>query len=268
MKILVPTDFSDNANNALTFAKHMAKSQENVQITLLFAFYAVYDFAANASQIVDSIEQDAKKAMKKAVDLALSEGLKIDYQIVQGTVATAVTSKAYREDYDLIVMGTQGASGIKKALFGSNTGHVIRESQVPVLAIPAEARWENIKSVSVGVELDNSEENYYKKLLKLTQGLDFSFEFIHIKRTMDFEKELAFQGLLNYLKTNYPEIKANTKSIESNSVLHGIESYLLQNKHTFMVMFYKKKTFFEYLFNESDSVQMCYHTVVPLLIIK
>lgn len=268
MKILVPTDFSDNANNALTFAKHMAKSHGNVQITLLFAFYAVYDFAANASQIVDSIESDAKKAMKKAVDLALSEGLKIDYQIVQGTVATAVTSKAYREDYDLIVMGTQGASGIKKALFGSNTGHVIKESQIPVIAVPSEAKWQNIEKIIVGVELDQSEDKFYKKLLDLTMNLHFPYDFIHIEKEKDFDKELAVKGLENYINSNYPDIKSSTKIIKSAAVLQGLESYLNKNQNALMVMFYKKKSFFEYLFNDSDSVQLSYHTTVPLLIVK
>ncbi len=268
MKILVPTDFSENANNALTFAKHLAKSQSNVQITLLFAFYAVYDFAANASQIVDSLEQDAKKAMKKTVEMALAEGLKIDYEIVQGTVATAVTSKAFREDYDLIIMGTQGASGVKKALFGSNTGHVIRESQTPVLAVPTEAKWGNIKKLSVGVELDKTEDVFYKKLMKLTASLGFPYEFIHVEREKDFEKELAFSGLESYLKTNFPEVSSKLIRSKSDTIIDGINQHLQESESSMMVMFYKKKSFFEYLFNDSDSVQMSYHTHIPLLVVK
>ncbi|WP_373495625.1 universal stress protein [Aquiflexum sp.] len=45
MKILVPTDFSENADNALEFSKKIAK-HKNASITLLYAFYAVYDFAS------------------------------------------------------------------------------------------------------------------------------------------------------------------------------------------------------------------------------
>ncbi|GAB2608953.1 universal stress protein [Belliella aquatica] len=268
MKILVPTDFSDNANNALTFAKHLAKSQGDTQITLLFAFYAVYDFASNAAQIVDSIESDAKKAMKKAVELALDEGLKIDYQIVQGTVSTAVTSKAFREDYDLIIMGTQGASGIQKALFGSNTGHVIKESQVPVIAVPSEAKWENISRMVVGTELDQSENKYYQKLIGITKKMGFHYEFIHVDTERNKETQANFNSLESYLSANSQKIQFTTKIVQANSVLSGIEETLHDKLDAMVVMFYKKKTFFEYLFDESDSVKMSYHTHLPLLVIK
>lgn len=268
MKILVPTDFSDNANNALTFAKHLAKSQGDTQITLLFAFYAVYDFASSAAQIVDSIESDAKKAMKKAVDMAHSEGLKIDYEIVQGTVATAVTSKAYRQDYDLIIMGTQGASGIQKALFGSNTGHVIKESQVPVIAVPSEAKWENISRVVVGTELDQSENKFYQKLMKITKNKGFHFEFIHVDTERNKETQPNFYSLESYLSDNSQKIEFTTNIVKADSVLSGIEETLHDKLDAMVVMFYKKKTFFEYLFDESDSVKMSYHTHLPLLVIK
>lgn len=268
MKILVPTDFSDNANNALTFAKHLAKSQGDTHITLLFAFYAVYDFAANAALIVDSIESDAKKAMKKAVNLALDEGLKIDYQIVQGTVASAVTSKALREDYDLIIMGTQGASGIQKALFGSNTGHVIKESQVSVVAVPSEAKWGNISKIVVGTELDQSENKFYDKLLRITEKMNLPFEFIHVDTDKNKETQPNFKLLENHFNENAPNIKFNTQIEKAESVVLGIEKSLQDNIGALVVMFYKKKSFFEYLFDESDSVKMSYHTHFPLLVIK
>ncbi|AFL84894.1 universal stress protein UspA-like protein [Belliella baltica DSM 15883] len=268
MKILVPTDFSENANNALTFAKHMAKSQGEVQITLLFAFYAVYDFASNVAQIVDSIESDAKKAMKRAVELALDEGLQIDYKILQGTVSSTITSMAYREDYDLIIMGTQGANGINKTLFGSNTAHVIKESQVPVISVPNEAKWEHISKIVVGSELDQAESKFYKKLLKITSKLLFPYEFVHVDFDRNQEFQPNFEALENQLRAFSSSISFITKTIQADAVLTGIEESLSNKYDALLVMFYKKKSFFEYLFDESDSVKMLYHTHLPLLILK
>ena len=64
MKILVPTDFSDNARNAFEFAKKLALLNK-ASITLLFAYHNVYDFAALSSSISVQIEEDAKKAMEE-----------------------------------------------------------------------------------------------------------------------------------------------------------------------------------------------------------
>ncbi|EKB50467.1 universal stress protein [Cecembia lonarensis] len=267
MKILVPTDFSDNAANALEFAKKIAH-KENASITLFYAFYAVYDFAAQATEILGQIEQDAKTALKKAVEEGKAEGLEFNYKIVQGTVASAVTSFAYREDYDLVVMGTQGASGIKKALIGSNTGHVIKESKTSVIAVPEKAKLELVTKISVGLELEKEEEKFFNSLFKLTVDLGLPYEFFHIQKEGNFEKEIEFKGLEAHLKEKYPGLSLDFKIYNHKDTEKGLKDYLNTNKDSFLVMFYKGKSFFEYLFNKSESLKMAYHTHVPLLIIK
>jgi nucleotide-binding universal stress UspA family protein len=267
MKILVPTDFSDNANNALEFAKKISL-KEKASITLMFAFYAVYDFAVQATEIVNQIESDARNVLKKSMEAGRKEGIEIDYKIVQGTVASTVTALAYREEYDLIVMGTQGASGIKKSLLGSNTGHVIKDSKVSVLAVPQNATWENWTKFSIGLELDKEEDKFFNLLFKLTGHMGLPYEFFHVKTEDSFEKSIGLIGLEDVLKEKY-EGKEISFTIESASDVNaGIGSYLEKNKGSILVMFYKNKSFFEYLFNKSMSLQMAYHTHVPLLVIK
>lgn len=267
MKILVPTDFSDNANNALEFAKKIAHEEKSI-ITLFFAFYAVYDFASQATEIIGQIEQDAKRELKQAVEQGRKEGLNFDYRIVQGSVATAVTTIAYRDDYDLIVMGTQGASGIKKALIGSNTGHVIKESKVPVLAIPFGSEWSRENKISVALELHKEDEKYFNNLFKITQHMKLPYEFFHIKSETNFEKEIEFKGLEVYLKEKNPDLEIKFTLIDSSDVSKGFSHYLDNNPNTMLVMFHKNKSFFEYLFNKSTSVEMAFHTHVPLLVIN
>ncbi|MCL6259060.1 universal stress protein [Aquiflexum sp. TKW24L] len=267
MKILVPTDFSDNANNALEYALNIAV-KEKASITLLFAFYAVYDFASQATEIVNQIEADARKALKKSAAKGKELGIDVDYRIVQGTVASTVTALAYREEYDLIVMGTQGASGIKKALIGSNTGHVIKESKVSILAVPQNAKWENWSKISTGLELDNEEEKFFTTLFQLTGHLDLPYEFFHVKTDESFEKDLGLIGLEEVLNERFKDKKITFIVQPATNVNAGIESYLKKNKGSILVMFYKNKTFFEYLFNKSASLEMAYHTDVPLLVIK
>jgi nucleotide-binding universal stress UspA family protein len=267
MKILVPTDFSENANNALEFALNIAV-KEKASITLLFAFYAVYDFASQATEIVNQIETDARKALKQSTEKGKKLGIEIDSKILQGTVASTVTALAYREDYDLIVMGTQGASGIKKTLIGSNTGHVIKESKVSVLAVPQNAKWETWSKISTGLELDKEEEKFFNTLFNLTSHLDLPYEFFHVKTKESFEKDLGLIGLEEVLNERFNGKNITFVVEPATNVNSGIASYLTKNTEAILVMFYKNKTFFEYLFNKSTSIEMAYHTHVPLLVIK
>ncbi|UJP64582.1 universal stress protein [Mongoliitalea daihaiensis] len=267
MKILVPTDFSENAFNALAFAKNIAK-QQNSSLTLFYAFYAVYDFAAQATEIIAQIEDDAKKAMKKLVKEGLEEGLTIDYKIQHGSIATAVTSYAYQNHYDLIVMGTQGASGIKKTLMGSNTGHVIKESMVPVLAVPTSASLPKEDKIAIALELKKESEENFKKLFQLTEALNLPYNFFHVGEKMSFDQEIEFKGLEAFLKANHANKSFEFQTIQASNIQKGVQNYLGDNPNVLLVMFSKQKSFFEYLFNKSETLEMAYHTHVPLLVIK
>ncbi|WP_114750349.1 universal stress protein [Pleomorphovibrio marinus] len=266
MKILVPTDLSDNAKNAINFAKAYAKFND-ASITLLYAYYAVYDFAAQAQEIITAIEKDASKALKMEVN-DNKEGFQIDYKIVQGTVATAVSAAIMEGEYDMIIMGTQGASGIKKNLIGSNTATVIKESEVPVIAVPKGSSFSTVVDITVAVELTKEDEKLFKKLVRLTESFNFPYSVLHIESEESFDKAISFKGLESYLKETYPDCSFEFIKVKEKNFDRGIDLYLKDHPNTFMVMLSKDKTFFEFLFNKSHSMELAYHTHVPLLVIK
>jgi len=267
MKILVPTDLSENADQALAFAKQMVL-RTGGEILLLFSYYAVYDFAAQATQIIHQIEKDAKKQLKKTVKTVREEGLEINYVIAQGTVSTTVTQVARQEGIDLIVMGTQGASGLKKALLGSNTTDVIKEANIPVLAIPAGADFGRMKEITVAVELRKEDPRTMERLIDLTGNLKMPYEILHIEESDDFDRAISFKGLQSHLTESFPQVHFDYFNMRDENFNQGLEKFLQDHPHCMLVMFSKTKTFFEQLFNKSQSVEMAYHTHVPLLVIK
>jgi nucleotide-binding universal stress UspA family protein len=266
MKILVPTDFSENAEHALTFAKNIAKSQHGT-ITLIFAFYAVYDFANQAEIIIDQIEQDAKKLMEKAVNQGVSEGIEMNYFIKQGTVSYVVTSTALKENYDLIVMGTQGANYTPKKIFGTNTGHVIKESKVAVLAIPEHSTWESVSKIIISSEMKEEDEVYYQKLLHLTQNWDFNYELLHIIKDNETQSQTLKDKQVAFFKEQVSKKFIEFNEIHSSLVNQAISSYLKENSDAILVMFYKKKSFFDQLINKSHSIAISHDLISPLLIL-
>lgn len=266
MKILVPTDLSDNARNALEFAKSYAK-QQDASITLLFAYYAVYDFAAQAAEIIAAIEQDAKAALKKEI-AANTDGIDIDYKIVQGTISTAINATVLAGDYDMIIMGTQGASGIKKTLIGSNTATVIKEGEVPVIAVPAKAAFHGVESITVAVALNNEDENRIRKFMQLTETLNLPYVLLHIEQAYDFNKDIYFNGMKHFVSEAYPDCTFDFVKVKAKDFEEGTKTYLDEHPNTMLVMLSKDRTFFEFLYNKSQSVAFAYHTHVPLLVVK
>lgn len=266
MKILVPTDLSENAKNALDFAIGYAKLQ-GASITLLYIYYAVYDYAYRAEELMSAIESDAKKALQKEIE-AKGDEVSIDYKIIQGTIPTAINDTVLSGDYDLIIMGTQGASGIKKVLIGSNTANTIKESEVPVLAIPSGASFDQVQSITVAVELSNEDELLLAKVSGLTENLNLPYTILHVENKEDFNREISFKGLKAYLSETFPDDEFGFVKIQSPEFDKGAEEYLTSQSNTLFVMLSKNRNFFEALFTKSNSVKFAYHTHVPLLVVK
>lgn len=265
MNILVPTDFSDNAKNSFEFAKKYALLNQG-SITLIYTYYSAYDFAAQAAKILLQLEAWVVAARE---ELSSSQNqLEISHKIVHGTVATAITSTAYREGFDLIIMGTQGASGILKSLVGSNTSHVIKDSQIPVLAVPFDSQYEIVESITVAMEGSGIDRRFYDQLITLTKCWNLTFKAIHLKSYENQLYDLSRKELENDLKQNYPETTFTFVDLSTEDLLLGINRYLGTYSNTLLVMFSKNTSFFEYLLNQNKAIKMAYHTHVPLLVIK
>ena len=143
--ILVPTDFSQEADNALDFAIQLAKKIE-AEIKLLHVIelpsgsfkvtgdiYAGTDTLDNVYtiQLLDSIKNNLANLEKSVAD----QGVKVSSKMEKGNVYRHISGDITEENTDLIVMGTKGATGWKEVLIGSNAERVIRNSHVPVFTV-------------------------------------------------------------------------------------------------------------------------------------
>lgn len=138
-KILVPTDFSEQASIALQAAAGIAR-KSNAEIILLH----IIDLPQEAMDMIQpgydlpQIMLFKQNAEARLTQTALSQelsGLNVSQVLKLGRTFNEVNEVATANNIDLIVMGSHGASGFKELFIGSNTEKVIRTSNIPVLAI-------------------------------------------------------------------------------------------------------------------------------------
>lgn len=219
--ILVPTDFSDIANNALKTAIAIAKRQdakiclfhvvENTNYIMLYP----RDFAAFATAGVEmkkGIEESIEKFANKTAD---KSGIEINHQVVSGNVSDEICSKAFNENIDLIVMGTHGISGIREFFIGSNAYSVVKNAPCPVLSIPGEKQKIDFKKIVFPVR-------------QLPEALD-KYDFVKpiIEKN---NSELLVLGL------SYP-VEEN-RIIEVPELISSLKSKLLIDGVTFKIEHY------------------------------
>jgi nucleotide-binding universal stress UspA family protein len=135
--ILVPTDFSEYANDALDYAIELAKAF-TARLTLLHVIHlsplAVDDY--DTSGLVsywEEIETDAQQRMQALLNRVHQKGLQGETMMIHDVPFQAILDTAKDKGADLIVMGTHGRTGLTHVLMGSVAERVVRMAPCPVL---------------------------------------------------------------------------------------------------------------------------------------
>ncbi|WP_306640709.1 universal stress protein [Sanyastnella coralliicola] len=139
-RILVPTDFSKYAYYAAEVAAGIAK-QTGARVFLLHALdiphYGTNDRFDDAPDTAEGIFmlKRAKQEFHKLISQPFFEGVEVAEVLQWESVYETISEKAKEHEIDLIVMGSQGVSGVKEFFVGSNTEKIVRTASCPVLTV-------------------------------------------------------------------------------------------------------------------------------------
>jgi nucleotide-binding universal stress UspA family protein len=273
--ILFPTDFSQNAENALNYAVEIARQVKGTLV--LFHAYSVQLIDPNMpAEIYLSAYQEEEKSAKESLedlkqrivnankDESGNEIFHTEAVVSQGLVVEETLSMIKDFKIDLVVMGTHGASGITELILGSNTASVIEKSPAPVLAIPHNTGLREIRRIVYAYDDIKSGLPSFQKLLTFASIYDAEITLLHIiesgKDTSEFNKR-EFEKIKQ--ATSYDKI--SLELVHEENVLEGINEYVNTHDVDVLAMTIKKRTLFDRIFNKSLTKKMAYHTRIPLL---
>ncbi len=269
--ILIPTDFSKCAQKALDFALELAVEQ-NAGLVLYHSITPVYTadtnfYAVNYLDDYYKTKQDKlRQLLKKSISsnpryAAIKTKIAFDF----GLTAENIVDAASKYKADLIVMGTQGASGLKEFLFGSTAGWVIAKSNVPVLVVPATAKYVHLKAPYLYATdfATFANRNSIKVLEELGAGQDNKIKVLHVMEgKMNDTDEKGVSKMKNKLKN----INYDIQFIQDNDIPKAINKYAHSVKAGMLVMVAHHYNLFERLLFESLTKKVSFHTNIPLLV--
>jgi nucleotide-binding universal stress UspA family protein len=137
--ILVPTDFSDDAETALDLALSLA-TDSGAAVHLLHAYEipisAVPPYGVELPPSLSTDVRDAAaRRLEKTAEKVRARGLRCDAHLVHAPPVDGIVDAAERVRADLVVMGTRGLTGLKHVLLGSVAERTIRSAPCPVLTV-------------------------------------------------------------------------------------------------------------------------------------
>lgn len=269
VNILVPTDLSELSKIAVQYAIKIANKMDG-NITLLHVINIIQPTRATMRLRLKSLEQElldiAKEdleALVKDISKTAKTNLPIKIKIVKGSSFNdSVKREAKRLRTGLIVMGTRGASGLKKYVMGSNTASVIEISHVPVLAVPELGSFKNFRNVVYASDLTHLEKEL-KTLIPYLEKFDSTVHLIHVAQSQKTVSIIERKIDSVVQKTGYKNVVVRV--IVNKQVDEAIDHYVDVIKADLLTMFTHERSFYEKLFDRSMTRKMAFHSKVPLL---
>ncbi|MDZ4715845.1 MAG: universal stress protein [Cytophagales bacterium] len=268
MKILAPTDFSTNANQALDYASLVAKATGS-ELILLYAYSPqVTRYNLAYPLIIDEIVRAQKEAVEKltvrCAAISRTHEITCRHVVREGLPVDEILAEA-ADGIDMIIMGTEGASGLGKVLFGSNTASVIEKATCPVLAVPMRSKLLLPGKVVFATDYQDNDMQTLKSLNKLTTTLGAELHIVHIsKDKLKQEKELIDIFSREVAKeTNIKKPMFHVMPHDDKQ--EGIDLFVDSVGADLIALSTRERSIFKKFFGSSLTKKMAYQARLPLL---
>lgn len=268
--ILVPTDISENAKHAYPFALSLAKQKER-KVLFLLSVEQPFDFALRAEERMRLVMKDAEQHFEELIEQYEEDeefgGIELDYRIMSGKPVNSIISVAEQSNIKLIVMGTKGASSIKKYLFGSITSEVIRNSPVPVMVIPGESDPGQFSSVAYASNFEEQDIAILRKGIGLLNSADSAIHVVHVVKKKSLRSEIMIRGFKDLVESRLELTNLDFHLICGDDFYKTISEFQRSTQSDVLIMGRYHSGFLDDLHDRSETQGMSYFTKTPLLVI-
>ena len=280
-KILVPTDFSIYAESALRVAASLAK-KHNGEIYLLHMLGLPMDLMSDSDTVPDSFGggsaggppeamffmKMAHKRFQEVLSSDFLEGITVHETIQNYRVFEGIIDAAHKNDVDLIVMGSQGASGAKEMIIGSNTEKVVRTSDVPVLVIKKEDETFDINDMVIPCEFTDEYKDSFMKSIAFANDINAKTHLLMVNTPNKFTTTAeAEERMNNFIQGT--DLKNYTLNIYNDiSIEKGILNFSNTVKADIIAMSTHGRKGLSHFFNGSLSEDLVNHAKRPVITFK
>jgi len=265
MKILVPIDFEEASDIALTYGRNLAKAfgaelhvlhvMENQFLRLTFKSAAAVE-AGIANRVAERLTPEDRTSLRAVTALRMSD-----------VPSDEIIQYAKLEGIDLIVMGTKGGGSLETKLIGSNTVRVIEKAEIPVLAIPEQSTFRAFKKIAYATDYRDPDTESISRLSEFASLFNAEIIVVHVAEFLmpaNYENALfdvfieEVRKTVLYKNISFHILKGLSKSKTFNEFTH-------ENNIDLIAVSTRKKNIFTKMFDSGFTKKVAYHTEVPLL---
>lgn len=274
--ILIPTDFSNNAWNAIVYGMSLYKKTKcsfhivNVHPVAPYSGGEATMYVASEILEESILKENTEKLARLLQEIErLPMNVKHTFQTKAsyGFFTDHIKQVVADKNIDLIIMGTKGASGIKAVSIGSNTGNVITKVPCAILAVPEDAKYSKPKEIGFPTDFqlgyDTKVLQNIRELVKLHTS---ALRFLYVSKKGN---ELTLSQLKNreFLKDYFTDTVHSFHTLTGKKLDEAIQHFVESRDLNMIVMVAKNLNFLERILFRPTVEKISYHTRVPFLVL-
>ncbi len=277
-RLLIPTDFSDNAGDALQYALNLVKGQPvELHIVHVVSPIALPGDMVMAASIPDNQEllkaEKAMEALESFSKLYFGDTdqakLKLTTSVEIGGVAEALKLAAAEYGADAIIMGNQGDNhSLMDKVLGTISTDLINNAPCPVLLVPKGYEYKPIDNIIFSTNLNHSDPYELWKATKILGSKVKSIRCLYVTKAKAESDMEHLEEFGKYMTEHSPSVQTIFNVVEGDNVESIIAEYADTYNAEMIVMHRIKKSLWSSLFSISHTKRMVFWSKVPLMILN
>lgn len=257
-KILCPTDFSDTALNAIAYASKLA--QITGSTVTLFNIQSMFEPVdeVKISTTLELQSQEVTNAFKVPCDYVVQKSARI--------LSKAISEGA--KGFDLIVMGSNGPDDLYQLFWGSNTYNVIQKSEIPVLIIPSNTQYSEIRSITYAYDYLKERQLPFSQIATFSKAVKCDVRILEVMEPVfskDADEDLKeMQRILGRMFGEF--IPLTYETIRSDEVARSIDNYMQKNSSDMLALCSTHGNLIQRLYHKSVVKQISAVCNYPVLV--
>lgn len=273
-KILVPIDFSKNAECAFNYALALAEHID-AQITVVHIYHPSVNHMNEYMIIADNeLEEVSRERLDDFVKKSSSKTQKevattnrVEQKLELGFAAEKLVKMSKTGEYDMIVMGATGSTGVLEMVFGKVSLQVAKLSACPVLLIPFGARFEPIREIMYAIEYEMVNQNALTQLEEFSNKLKANVHLVHVYEDFEKQSDGARSSLIKKtFQQKVPNLKFTMDVISSDSVASGLSEFATKKGMNWMVVVKPQRKLWQRLLHTSKTNEIIMDPQIPLMV--
>jgi len=265
MRVLCPIDFSTVSINACKWAIEFVKEYENAELHL--AHFIFFKRRAGMFIHIDEIfKERAEKDFEQLIQELEKEApnVNIKYSIYSANPKDGIASLAKKNKYNMVVVGTTGLTALKNMTIGSVTEYLIKNSRVPIVAIPENTRYKKLNKLVLAVDdelIDNLTTLSTVKELCIHTGATLHIIHVEEKGDSPFEYDPGIDMYLRNMDYVYEKLQME------ESLTNTINKYCKENDIDMLCMVHHKRNWIQKILGKSITKKELFNLELPLLVL-